>query len=269
MGFLKRGISKRNSKNTTTPYLLANAMCCDGVPLTDDQYKAIAMHVKQGDNANNFCPKCGATLLACAVRNKQNNVIALLINNGADVFKDDDFQKGITTLDSLVELGHKRVEGKFIYTSSTKQGCQVGAILWLGHRELAIYYDSDSVQGKDADVYIPWREASFKHEGLFLWIEAGARTCTLEPADPQCRRSVELFNWFCKKLKEATGDSSSAQQVGDGFDPSDTERAIEASYVPFCNKLKEVLRSSKLEMVLTQLILKGQLWPPMSLSATS
>lgn len=43
---------------------------------------------------------------------------------------------------------------------------------------LVLLYRSSLVnmQGKDADVYIPWREASFKHEGLFLWIEAGARS---------------------------------------------------------------------------------------------
>ncbi|XP_062001861.1 putative E3 ubiquitin-protein ligase XBAT34 [Rosa rugosa] len=79
--------------------------CFDGVR-TVDQFKALERYLKADNNANRYCGICGGTLLQCAVRNRQVDVVRLLLSTGADIFKTND---GHLPLDIAKEEGYHTI----------------------------------------------------------------------------------------------------------------------------------------------------------------
>ncbi|KAM5561386.1 putative E3 ubiquitin-protein ligase XBAT34 [Rosa sericea] len=83
--------------------------CFDGVR-TVDQFKALERYLKADNNANRYCGICGGTLLQCAVRNRQVDVVRLLLSTGADIFKTND---GHLPLDIAKEEGYHTIVSLF------------------------------------------------------------------------------------------------------------------------------------------------------------
>ncbi|XP_062004926.1 uncharacterized protein LOC133722124 isoform X2 [Rosa rugosa] len=206
--------------------ILSKRKCFTGVSLTPKEYADTSKGLQRDKTAS---PECGFSLLECAIRNQHTDMIELLLKNGAEIFRDNDIGRGIETMDALVKLGYKEVEGEFLYTSSSMRRFNVWATFSVKNRGIAIFYGGKSrmnVHGKEPDVYFAWGKATFKREGSVLRIEDGLETSLLEPAEPPYLGSKEIFNWFCNQLNEAIGLGS---VVDDGFDLFDIEMALKAS----------------------------------------
>ncbi|PRQ42141.1 putative Zinc finger, RING/FYVE/PHD-type, ankyrin repeat-containing domain-containing protein [Rosa chinensis] len=209
--------------------IVSKRKCFRGASLTPKEYADTSKGLQCDKTANNYCPECGFRLLECAIRNQHTDMIELLLKNGAEIFRDNDIGRGIETMDALVKLGYKEVEGEFLYTSSSVGRFNVWATFSVKNRGIAIFYGGKSrmnVQGKEPDVYFAWGKATFKQEGSVLRIKDGLETSLLEPAEPPYLGSKEIFYWFCNQLNEAIGLGS---VVDDGFDLSDIEMALKAS----------------------------------------